>query len=93
MYRGVVLLCLLVTPAAAETYTPDQCVLIEELLDNCVEPPCDSVVSGSEARRLIELGDKLPRKKLNNLCDRVCAGKLTTLDALYRFCPWRRHKL
>ena len=73
MYRGVALaLGLLVTPAAAETYTQDDCDFIEVRLNHCAEGPeprqfdwevgslCNDIKSGSEARRLRYFWDMHP---------------------------------
>lgn|SRR5437868_15287226 len=43
MYRIALILGLLVTPAAAETYSKAECGLFKQMLENCtIRPACDS---------------------------------------------------
>jgi hypothetical protein len=98
MYRGIALaLGLFVTPAAAETYDRHECQLIEKMLNNCtVKSDCEPVNPAGLGKAVIWLADRHPKwsiDKFHGICHQVCDGKSTTLDALYKYCPWRRHDL
>jgi hypothetical protein len=88
MYRIALIVGLLVTPAAAETYTPFECTLIMELLDNCtVAPQSRAFQTRAELSR--QMADKHPERD-GNECDKVCAGKITVRGALHKYCPPHR---
>jgi hypothetical protein len=99
MKYAILALGLLVTPATAETYTRIDCSFIEIMLDNCtIKPDCKplSRSGGGESKAYGQLTDEHPKfdpDKFNALCQQVCDGKSTTLDALYKYCPWRRNDL
>src|SRR5438309_1472542 len=66
MLRGVVLLCLLVTPAVAETYTKQDCEFIEMRLNSCAEGPsqegafCMGIKNTGAGRMLGAFWDRHP---------------------------------
>lgn len=99
MYRIALALALLATPAAAKTYTRGECGFIEKMLDNCTiqdAQGCEPIRPPGIGRSVIQLVDKHPTwdiDKFHALCQQVCDGKLTALDALYKYCPWRRRDL
>ncbi|WP_368506923.1 hypothetical protein [Bradyrhizobium lupini] len=101
MYRVVIALVLLITPAAAETYTARECETIGMLFANCaIRPSCEDVRSGYEARRLREIMDNHEswiketelepgQRPFNQLCQQVCDGKMTAASASRKYCPAR----
>jgi hypothetical protein len=101
VYRGVILLCLLVTPAAADIPSVRfrVCSSVESMLKNCEgswidKTDCEWINPPGKARGYIEMTSKgqLSAKKFEAVCRRVCAGKLTVPAALRKFCPpwWRK---
>src|SRR5215472_8422046 len=99
MLRVTLALGLFVTPAIAEEYTEPECETLDIMLNNCTEKPlCQSVLTGYEARRFKELQAAHPswlkeldlppeQRAFNKVCNKVCEGKVTPLDALEKFCP------
>ena len=105
MLRVALALGLLITPAAAEEYTQEDCETLDIMLNNCSDKPeCNPVRSGYEARRFEALLKKHPswlkeldlppeQRAFNKVCNKVCEGKVTPLDAMEKFCPGWRPKL
>ena len=105
MLRVALALGLFVTPAIAEEYTEPECETLDVMLNNCTDKPaCEPVRSGYEARRFEALLKKHPswlkeldlppeQRAFNKVCNKVCEGKVTPLDAMEKFCPGWRLKL
>ena len=99
MKYAILALGLLVTPAAAETYSHDECYFVKQMLENCtIKPDCEPIIEGGGgmSRASTQLAEAHPNwdwDKFDVVCKRVCDGKITTLKALYKYCPGRRPDL
>lgn len=98
MYRAALALGLLVTPAAAETYTRDECEFTQKLFSNCTihdAQGCEPIRPPGVGRAVIQLVDKHPTwdsDKFDALCQQVCDGKMTAARATRKYCPRYRPK-
>ncbi|WP_439395176.1 hypothetical protein ACRQ5Q_39410 [Bradyrhizobium sp. PMVTL-01] len=100
MHRIALALGLLVTPAAAETYTPDECKLIKELIGNCTaRPKCDAFEGrgSSEGYRYVRgilksyryMVDAHPGwdgDKFDLTCAKLCKHQVAPAAVLHKFC-------
>jgi hypothetical protein len=99
MYRIALILGLLVTPAAAETYTARECATVEWYFRYCAksldENDGECMLAdvgykwlrwGRYGTSAIKQRHRLPDDVFDGLCKKVCYEEMTAQQALKKFC-------